>query len=195
MLFALDVVALYPSISVEMALEAMDDAFREDTIHSLETKNVVSKFSDFILNQSFVIFEEEAYVGKHGIPTGNCISRQIADISMHWLLFKKLKLREWSIWGLVRLWKRFIDDILGRWRGTERQFNNFVKELNRLAAPFGIQFADAQIDTTVNYLDVQLYLDEEGQIQYSLYRKKTDARQYLNTTSVSIPGPKLPTSI
>jgi len=63
LLFTLDVVALYPSISVEMALEAMDDAFREDTIHSLETKNVVSKFSDFILNQSFVIFEKEAYVG------------------------------------------------------------------------------------------------------------------------------------
>ena len=106
---------------------------------------------------------------------------------MHWLLFKKLKLREWSLWGLVRLWKRFIDEILGRWRGTERQFNNFVKELNRLAAPFGIQFADVQIDTTVNYLDVQLYLDEEGQIQYSLYRKKTDARQYLNTTSFHPP--------
>ena len=88
---------------------------------------------------------------------------------------------------MVGLWKRFIDDILGRWKGTERQFNNFVKELNRLAAPFGIQFADAQIDTTVNYLDVQLYLDEEGQIQYSLYRKKTDARQYLNTTSFHPP--------
>ena len=51
LLFTLDVVALYPSISVEMALKAMDDAFREDKIHSLETKNVVSKFNDFILNQ------------------------------------------------------------------------------------------------------------------------------------------------
>ena len=91
------------------------------------------------------------------------------------------------MWGFIRLWKRYIDDILGRWRGTERQFNNFVNELNRLAAPFGIQFADAQIGTSVNYLDVQLYLDQEGQVQYSLYRKKMDARQYLNTTSFRPP--------
>ena len=126
-------------------------------------------------------------MGKRGIPTGNCISRQIADMAMHWLLFQELEIRNWTCWRLINLWKRFIDDILGRWRGTERQFHLFVAELNRLAQPFGIQFADAQIGTSVNFLDVQLNLDTEGQIQYSLFRKKTDARQYLNTTSFHPP--------
>ena len=106
---------------------------------------------------------------------------------MHWLLFRQLKITDWAVWTLISLWKRFIDDVLGRWRGTERQFNMFVTELNRLAAPFGIQFADAQIGTRVNFLDVSLYLDSEGQIQYSLFRKKTDARQYLNTASFHPP--------
>ena len=85
------------------------------------------------------------------------------------------------------MWKRFIDDILGRWGGTERQFHLFITELNRLAQPFGIQFADAQIGPRVTFLDLQLYLDTEGQIQYSLFRKKTDARQYLNTSSFHPP--------
>ena len=80
---------------------------------------------------------------------------------MHWLLFRQLKITDWAVWTLISLWKRFIDDVLGRWRGTERQFNMFVTELNRLAAPFGIQFADAQIGTRVNFLDVSLYLDSE----------------------------------
>ena len=31
-----------------------------------------------VLKQSFIIFEEEVYSSKQGIPTGNCISRQIA---------------------------------------------------------------------------------------------------------------------
>ena len=48
---------------------------------------------------------------------------------------------------------------------------------------YGIQFADAQIGKSVHYLDVELYLDDDGQIQYKLYRKETDARQYLNTGS------------
>ncbi len=119
----MDVVALYPSISVELALEAMADAFKEDTIHNITTKRVVSQLSEFILRQSFIVFEEEVYVNKQGIPTGNCISRQIADIAMHWLLFKKLSKRAWGIWDFIGLWKRYIDDILGRWRGTERQFS------------------------------------------------------------------------
>ena len=187
LLFTLDVVALYPSISVDMALKAMENAFSRDTIYDTATKSVLTCFCEFILKQSFVVFEEVAYIGKRGIPTGNCISRQVADMAMHWLLFKELRLNTWAYWKLISLWKRFIDDILGRWRGTERQFHLFIAELNRLAHPFGIQFADAQIGPRVNFLDLQLYLDTEGQIQYSLFRKKTDARQYLNTSSFHPP--------
>ena len=102
---------------------------------------------------------------------------------MHWLLFRKLQINKWNVWDLIRFWKRFSDDILGRWRGTIRQFHLFVAELNRHAKPFGIQFAGAQIGSSVNYLDVKLYLDSEGQIQYKIYRKETDARNYLNPSS------------
>ena len=36
---------------------------------------------------------------------------------------------------------------------------------------------------SVNYLDATLYLDEHGQVQYTLFRKETDARQYLSPAS------------
>ena len=49
--------------------------------------------------------------------------------------------------------------------------------------PFGIQFSDAQIGSNISYLDVNLYLDSNGQVQYKLYRKETDARHYLNPSS------------
>lgn len=45
----------------------------------------------------------------------------------------------------------------------------------------GSTHSDAQIDTKVNYLDVALDLDEEGQIQYTLFRKENDSRQFPNT--------------
>ena len=54
-------------------------------------------------------------------------------------------------WNLVYLFKRFIDDIFGLWLGSERQFNNFVKELNEACLPYGIQFGEWSIGTTVVY--------------------------------------------
>ena len=62
--YTLEVVALYPSISVEMALKAMENAFSRDTTCDTATKSVLTRFCEFILNQSFIVFEERGYVGK-----------------------------------------------------------------------------------------------------------------------------------
>ena len=182
-LFTLDVVQLYPSISVKMALQAMKDAFLQDQNIDCRTKAAVLEFSKLIFEKSFVVFQEEVIESKQGIPTGNCISRQTADMAMFWLLFRQVEIHKWGFWELVRFWKRYIDDIIGRWKGTVRQFDNFVANLNEHTAPFGIQFSDVQIGQSVNYLDVTLYLDEYGQVQYTLFRKETDARQYLSPAS------------
>ena len=169
LLFTLDVVALYPSISVDMALKALKDAFMCDTTCPDNTKDAVLHFSDYIL------FGNALYETRKGIPTG--ISRQVADCSMHWLLFEELKIHHGKHWILVKLWKRYIDDILGRWKGTVRQFYAFVEDLNKAAKPFGIQFSDAQIGMSVHFLDVTLYIDHDGKIHHRLYRKETDSRQ------------------
>ena len=64
----------------------------------------------------------------------------------------------------------------------------FEEYLNVLAKPFGIQFSDAQIGKSVNFLDVTLYIDETGHIQHRLFRKETDSRQYLHTSSFHPPS-------
>ena len=182
LLFTLDVTALYPSIKPDLALKAMQDAFARDRQYSIGEKEALTEFTNVILDNSFVTFEDAVYQSLEGIPTGNCISRQITDFFMHWLLFRNLVPRL-SSWNRVALWFRFIDDVLGRWYGTERQFKLFVEQLNELAAEFGITFGEYQIGGEVNFLDVTLYLDNNGLIQYRLYTKETDARLYLNPSS------------
>ena len=186
LLFTLDVVSLYPSIQPNLAFQALADAFSYDRQHPPSTKEALNSFIDVILKSSFVTFEDKVYESNEGIPTGNCISRQIADCFMHWLIFKKLK-HQLPLWNLIKMWKRFIDDILGRWYGTVRQFHMFVEQLNRVAAVFGIQFGDQQVGNEVNFLDTKLYLDSDGKIQYRLYKKETDARLYLKPTSFHPP--------
>ena len=177
-LFTLDVIALYPSIDPSLALEALDDALRVcRTPHKVAT--TVRNFTVLILRESFVTFEGSVYKGVRGIPTGNCISRQIADITLHYLLFIKLP---GAIPKQVTFWRRFIDDVLGFWRGTERSFSVYIDRLNSMTAPLGIVFGDSQIGTEVNYLDIKFNLSNTG-LDYTLFRKETDARLYLKTDS------------
>ena len=150
--------------------------------YSLEMKDALYEFTKLILSESFVTYKGEGYINKEGIHTGNCISRQVADVTMHWLLFKKVN-KKIKNWNLIEFWKRFIDDIFGVWMMTVRQFTMFVELLNKLAEPYGIRFADQQIGSFVNFLDLTLSLDSENQIQYKLFRKETDARNYLRTDS------------
>ena len=67
--------------------------------------------------------------------------------------------------------------------GSIRQFHLFVKTLNELTKPYGIQFGDCQIGKEVNYLDLKFTLTDNNKIDYRLYKKDTDARLFLKTES------------
>ncbi len=92
-----------------------------------------------------------------------------------------------KMWDLIALFKRFIDNIFLVCKGTKRQFSLFVELLNKATIPFGIRFGSWDIGKEVNFLDVTLYLDNNNKIQNRLYRKPTDARNYLRTDSFHPP--------
>jgi len=181
-LFTLDVVNLYPSIKPDTALLALDHALGNSTMDA-HRKTTVHGFTDLIFKNSFVCFQGEVYTGKNGIPTGNCVSRQIADVTLHWLLFFMVFPHMGNYQRLIQFWKRFIDDIIGIWTGTRRQFDAFVAKLNSLTGPYGILFGDCQFGKSVDYLDVTFSLSTNNKIEYKLYKKETDARLYLKTDS------------
>ena len=116
-----------------------------------------------------------------GIPTGGGNSRQTADCMLHRLI-EEVK-NDMPLWKYIQLFRRFIDDIFTLWMGTKRQFDLFVVSLNELSARFGIRFGDWSIGESVNFLDVTLFVDKEGFIQYRLFKKPTDSRLYLKTSS------------
>ena len=69
------------------------------------------------------------------------------------------------------------------WCGTKRQFAQFVDLLNTETKKYGIEFGDHSIGESVNFLDSTVYIDENGFLQYRLYKKPTDSRLYLKTHS------------
>ena len=78
---------------------------------------------------------------------------------------------------------RLIDEILGIWTWTRRQFDLFLQRLNTASQQFGIQFGDFQFGKSVDYLDLTISLGLNNRLEYKLFKKETDARLYLQTDS------------
>ena len=160
----------------------MKHAFESDNTSSDGVREALLRFTELSISQSCVTFRDHVYKSKIGIPTGGCDSRQIADLFLHWLIHYKVKADlPWD--RLIALFLRYIDDCFLIWKGTARQFSHFVQKLNELAAAFGIKFGSWELGKEVNFLDITLYLDGSNKIQYKLYTKPTDARNYLRTDS------------
>ena len=144
----------------------------------------IETFVKLSFEESYVAYQDQVFKPKVGIPTGGSLSRQIADIFLHWLLFKKIDTSVMSPSELL-FWKRFIDDGIGIWRGTKRGFERFVRKLNSETNKYGINFPieEIQFGKSVNFLDVTIYVDEQNQIQFKSYSKPTDAKRYLRPQS------------
>ena len=105
---------LYPSINPQLALQAIESTLNEDTeterrVALMKLKDALMKFITFGFEEAYVQYKDKCYKGKKGIPTGGCTSRQIADIFLHWVLFKQENIQVNNIREL-EFWKRFIDD-------------------------------------------------------------------------------------
>ena len=108
-LFTLDVEKLYPSIQPDLAMIAIKEAFAADKTTDKKTKQACEELIKFSFDNSYVSYKDDSFASKIGIPTGGSLSRQIADIFLHWLLYIKIKPTIQTI-EAIRFFKRFIDE-------------------------------------------------------------------------------------
>ena len=113
-----------------MALDALQVAFSKDTTSGIKVKEALINFSKLLFEKSYVKYMDKCFQPFVGIPTGVCNSRQTAVCLLHYLV-EKLK-GDIPTWNLLKLFKRFIDDIFTLWLGTRRQFDSIVARLNQL---------------------------------------------------------------
>ena len=86
----LGVEKLYPSIQPELAMQAITDALAIDKTTDKKTKKAIEHYIRLSFENSYVTYQDVCYKSKVGIPTGGSLSRQIADIFLHWILFIKM---------------------------------------------------------------------------------------------------------
>ena len=97
----------------------------------------------------------------------------------------------------IRLFKRFLDDILMLWCGTVESLHSFLREINTINPSIQFTlchtFLPSEMTSTtpackcdsilsLPFLDTSLSI-QEGKVVVDLYRKPTDRNQYLLTSS------------
>ena len=96
----------------------------------------------------------------------------------------------------IRLFKRFLDDIIMLWCGSVESLHSFITDINTInpsiqfTLSHNFQPTDMIINnpctcdktTSIAFLDTSLSI-QEGRVMVDLYRKPTDRNQYLLTSS------------
>ena len=188
--FTFDFKSLYDSLSPNLIREALITSMAENRPEwSIDFQNWLVDLIEISLDSSFGYYKENWYKSITGIATGNSISVQIANIAVYYVLRTIIYQKDLTQLIPTGGIKRFIDDGVGLFVGTEVEFIQFSKHVSQQLLKYDLiiepgewKFAKNNKDP-VNFLDIKFWFDNEGDLQTDLYIKPTDARAYLNFTS------------
>lgn len=140
------------------------------------TSQQLKSLLDLSLDYNFIQFEEELYFQFKGIQMGNSASVSVANITAALQLL--------NIWKDEMIFKkRFIDDIFLILDVTD--FSTDVKNYleNTFTHPF-LKFSFEFSCNQVNFLDLNIMINDKNEITTSLYKKSMNKHEFLHFTSI-----------
>ena len=199
-LFSVDVVALYPSVPTQRAPEVLRQRLLKAGLGQ-ELVDWLVRCTIALLECNTFEYDGELYTQRDGAGIGQPQAASYAGIFMAHV--EQEGLRRWAKRGRanpsvargkgrqwkrgdraeVDFWRRFRDDCLGLWRGTEAEFIMFINTLNSVDP--NIKFTH-EIDFTENkiaFLDTMISIDSDGFLQTDIYHKPNTVNQLLSPRS------------
>ena len=175
----LDVSALYTNIPIEEGMHYFQEFLdrRKDKI--VPTSFLITLLG-MVLSCNILTFNNKFYWQEVGVAMGTRVAPTFANIFMSFI--EKAMLRTWT--GPMPLWyKRYIDDCIMLWTGTEDQLLLFLTHINNIH-PL-IKFKASYDFTTkkVEFLDTVISVTEHGFIRTSLFTKPGKKCTYLLPSS------------
>ena len=173
-----DVVNLFTSVPVDLAVNILKDRLRNDDSLSERTDLLVEDLVDlvdFCLNCTDFVFRGDFFHQRFGCAMGNPISALVANIVM-----EDLEARIFSNNSVIKIWRRFVDDI---WAVLPREeVVSFLTLINDLEASIKFTF-ETETNRTLPFLDVIVHRMEDGKFSTSVFRKASQTNRYLDFQS------------
>lgn len=179
-LVSFDVTNLFTNIPPKECLQLIRSILDKNaTIPILEKEELYDLFQ-CCLNQNYFKFNNNFYTSENSLSMGSSLSPLLADIFMDNFedtIFNSNN----SLLKHILYWKRYVDDILCLWTGTDRQINQFLNYINSLHNK--IKFTlELEVDHSINFLDLTI-THKNNYHSFKIYRKptQTDATIHFNS--------------
>ena len=180
-LVSLDVESMYNNMSEELAGGATREFLNESRKGDEESLRVQSssilEALDICLKNSFFSFNDQIYQQIGGVGTGYIFAPPYTCLGMG-KFEKEVFSQNKSLLERIKLWKRFIDDILMLFKGTQSECESLVNWLNSLQ-PGVIKFKYQYSTEVIEFLDLKIYL-EGGRLKTNLFIKPSNQQLYLD---------------
>ena len=177
LLVTLDVRSLYTNICHEEGLLALKNALNKRANKEPATDALLTMMRHVLTLNCFT-FNGKSYLQTRGCAMGTVAAPSYAVIYMG-------EFEEKHIYPTIGkdclYYGRYIDDILLIYKGSEREFKTFAEQLNTKHP--SIKFDYEISKTSIPFLGTRIYIDDNRQLQTTLFTKPTDTHNYLHYKS------------
>lgn len=172
-MISLDATSLFTNIPKELCIRAIENRWTTISQHTFLSKEMFIDTVKLIMDESYFRYGDSYYVQLCGVAMGNSISGFLSDLVMEDLEVSVLN----KIPFIVPFYRRYVDDILcfvprEKIDQMLAAFNNYHPSLK-----FTIE---EERNREINFLDLTITRDDEGNITTKWYRKELSSGRYLN---------------
>lgn len=182
LLVALDVESLYTCIPHDKGLEATAHFLAKDEPMQNPPNAFILELLNLVLNKNYFCYDGRFFLQIQGTAMGTAAAPNYANLTVG--LWEQNAIHDSNTnpyHSKIKMWKRYIDDILLFWDGTEDELKHFLAYVNS-STPF-LKFS-MEFDThTINFLDLTITKDARGDIRTSIYRKPMERNTLLHANS------------
>ena len=176
---SMDVVALYPNVPWEEGLVALQAAGERRSDKSVRTDFLV-RLMTVVLGSNIFEFRDKLYLQREGTAIGTRAAPTFANLFMGW--WENKMQQEWTGTAL-EFYRRFIDDLFFLWLGSREELEKFIIYVNSIFPNIKLTAEYSYETRSVNYLDMKIFIDDQGYIRTDLYKKENKKNNYLLPSS------------
>ena len=178
-LVSFDVVSLFTSIPVKLAIQVAKDLLsNDDTLQDRTTIPVddIVDLLDFCLSTTNFKYNNNHYQQIFGTAMGSPVSAVMANLVMEDLEKRALS----TSLSQPCFWKRYVDDVCAAVKSN--LVLTLQNHLNNIEP--SIQFTvERETERKISFLDVTVCRQDDGQLSTKVYRKPTHTERYLSFDS------------
>ena len=179
---SLDLEAMYSNMSEDLGTGACRDFLetRQNCGEHFSSTSSILEALDLCLKTNYFTFGDKIFKQNGGVGTGIKLSPTYACIGIgkyETIMFNS----DQALLNKILLWKRFIDDVLMLFKGTQTECQNLVDWLNSIM-PNTVKFKFEFSGEKVNFLDLEISL-QDGLLMTNLFVKPTNHQLFLDFLS------------